>query len=268
MEDVPEDKAADDAGVATGRYRAPALEKGLDVIGLLVDVGRPLTMTEICQRLRRSQGEMFRMVQVLQARGFVEQDRATDAYYLTDLLFTMAMRQPPTQSLVEVALPRMRKLAMDIGQSCHLVFHTRGDIVVVARMESDEQIGFSVRIGHRLPLPKSVSGAALFAFQPDDIRAKWLSMLSVKGDPAELRGLLTRAQEAQAKGFASAESSFVSGIIDISAPIMRGDRAAAALTVPFIRHANLRHTIESTTELLIETARQISGLLPHADSRV
>ncbi|ABD26870.1 transcriptional regulator, IclR family [Novosphingobium aromaticivorans DSM 12444] len=269
FDDLPEnDGDAAGEGRGAGKYRAPALEKGLDVIALLVDVGHPLTMTEICQRLGRSQGEMFRMVQVLQARGFVEQDRATDGYYLTDLLFTMAMRQPPTQSLVEVALPRMRALAMEIGQSCHLVFHSRGEIVVVARMESNEQIGFSVRIGHRLPLQQSVSGTVLFGFQPEDMRRMWLDLLPKNADPEEVAAFVERADAAREKGYARAASSFVSGISDISAPIMRGDRAAAALTVPFIRHANLRHTIGSTTEVLTETARQISDLLPHADSRV
>ncbi len=61
---------------------------------------------------------------------------------------------------------------------------------------------------------------------------------------------------------------FVNGISDISAPIMRGDRAAAALTVPFIHHGNLQKTMDEATGHLVETARQISELLSTADSRV
>src|SRR5476649_1090380 len=95
------------------RYRAPALEKGLDVLELLVASTRPLTMTEICQRLNRSQGEMFRMVQVLIARGYLGPALAGDGYVLTDRMFSMALRQPPVQSLVELALPAMRTLAME-----------------------------------------------------------------------------------------------------------------------------------------------------------
>ncbi|MET3470433.1 DNA-binding IclR family transcriptional regulator [Novosphingobium sp. 1529] len=269
MNDIPGMPQGDDEGRGTGnRYRAPALEKGLDVIELLVNSGRAMTMTEICQRLGRSQGEMFRMVQVLQARGFVEQDGANDGYYLTDLLFTMAMRQPPTQNLVEVALPRMRQLAMDIGQSCHLVFHTRGEIVVVARMESNEQIGFSVRIGHRLALHRSVSGVVLFGHQPADIQQAWLAQLSPTTDRGEIAAFVKAAKAAAAQGHAQAQSTFVNGISDISAPIMRGDRAAAALTVPFIHHGNLQKTMDEATGHLVETARQISELLSTADSRV
>jgi DNA-binding IclR family transcriptional regulator len=253
---------------SAGKYRAPALEKGLDVLELLVAEARPLTMTDICQRLRRSQGEMFRMVQVLQARGFLEQDGATDGYFLTDRLFSMAMRHPPTQSLVEVALPRMRALAMRIGQSCHLAMHARGEIVVVARVESDELIGFSVRVGHRLSILQSASGAVLFGFQPEELRDRWLAMLPAETANDEIEAFVARADEARRQGFLRAASSFTSGITDLSAPVMRGDRAAAALTVPFIKHGNLRCGPAEAARHLADAAGLISGHLIESDSRV
>lgn len=252
----------------TAKYRAPALEKGLDVLELLVAEARPLTMSDICQRLRRSQGEMFRMVQVLHARGFLAQDHATDGYYLTEKLFSMAMRQPPIQNLVEVALPRMRTLASQIGQSCHLAMHARGEIVVVARVESDELIGFSVRVGHRLSILRSVSGMVLFAFQTEEFRARWLSMLPPETGQDEIDEFVADANEAQRHGFARAASSFTTGVTDISAPVMRGDRAAAALTVPFIKHVNLRCGLADATQQLTEAASLISRHLLESDSRI
>ncbi len=225
-------------------------------------------MSEICQRLRRSQGEMFRMVQVLQTRGFLAQEGATDGYYLTDKLFSMAMQQPPMQNLVEVALPRMRALASQIGQSCHLVVHTRGEIVVVARIEADELIGLSVRVGHRLSILQSVSGAVLFAFQPEEFRARWLSMLSPQVSAKEIEAFVKVADKARRRGFARASSTFMTGVTDISAPVMEGDRAAAALTVPFIKHINLRCGLFEATSYLTEAASQISGHLLESDSRI
>lgn len=238
------------------------------MLELLVAEAHPLTMSDICQRLRRSQGEMFRMVQVLQARGFLEQDDTGDGYYLTDKLFSMAMRQPPIQNLVEIALPRMRALAMQIGQSCHLVMHARGEIVVVARVESDELIGFSVRVGHRLSILQSVSGTVLFGFQPEEFRTRWLSMLPLETAEGDVEQFVAGADEARRQGFARAPSSFTTGVTDISAPVMRGDRAAAALTVPFIKHVNLRCGMADATRQLTEAAKLISGQLLGNDSRI
>ncbi len=257
----------DESEEKTSRYRAPALEKGLDVIELLVTETRPLTMSEICSRLRRSQGEMFRMVQVLQGRGFLIQDSATDGYYLTDLLFTLGMRQPPTQGLVEIAIPKMRALANEIGQSCHLALYARGEIVIVARMESSEQIGFSVRVGYRRSIAQAVSGTVLFGFQPPDVQAIWLRALPSSVTKGEVDDLFARADAARKDGFVRAGSYFVPAVTDISVPVMRGDRAAAALTVPFLQHANVTKSMSDVTNLSLQTAKDISAQLVDGDSR-
>jgi DNA-binding IclR family transcriptional regulator len=258
-------RAKNTAGGA--KYRAPALEKGLDILQLLSSERTPLTVTAICERLGRSQGEIFRMVQVLQARGFIGQDPGTDGYHLTDLLFSMAMRQPMTQSLVEVAIPTMRTLASEIGQSCHLAVHARGDIVIVARMESLEQIGFTVRVGYRREITKTASGLTLFAFQPEDIRARWLSLVEPKPSPAEVKKFMAAAVVVRSEGFAREASSVVSGITDISAPIMRGDRAIAALTVPYIKTTHAQGSISTVIAKVKSSADSIGSRLTEGDSR-
>lgn len=256
----------DEAG-ADSKYRAPALEKGLDILSLLAGERVPMTLSTICERLNRSQGEIFRMVQVLQTRGFIDQDPRSDGYFLTDLLFSMAMRQPVTQGLVEIAIPVMRGLAAEIGQSCHLALHARGDIVIVARMESMEQIGFSVRVGYRLALTQAVSGVTLFAFQPADVRSRWLGMIEPKPAPADIQRFIAEADAVRKRGYARAASTFVSGITDISAPIMRGDRAAAALTVPYIKTTYSRGSPPAVIDKLITAAGTISAQLTEGDNR-
>jgi DNA-binding IclR family transcriptional regulator len=254
-------------GTGNTKYRAPALEKGLDILQLLNDEHAPLTVSAICQRLERSQGEIFRMVQVLQARGFIEQDPKTDGYRLTDLLFSMAMRQPTTQTLIEVAIPVMRSLANEIGQSCHLALHTRGDIVVVARMESMEQVGFTVRVGYRHSITKTVSGLVLFAFQPEDIRTAWLAMVENKPSQAEAKKFIAAADLARQSGYARAASTVVNGIIDISAPIKQGDRAMAALTVPYIKTTYAQGPITAVADRIKAAANSIGSQLIEGDSR-
>src|SRR5438552_14932245 len=71
------------------RYRAPALEKGLDVLEMLAAQSEPMTLTAIVTRLGRSHGELFRMVQVLEYRGYIEQEPGGAGYRLTDRLFSL-----------------------------------------------------------------------------------------------------------------------------------------------------------------------------------
>ena len=71
------------------RYKAPALEKGLDILELLATTSTPMTLTQIVNQLDRSHGELFRMVQVLEFRGYIEQEGPSEGYVLTDKLFSL-----------------------------------------------------------------------------------------------------------------------------------------------------------------------------------
>ncbi len=79
-----------DQDTADGRkYRAPALEKGLDVLELLWSHGEPMTPSQMSATLGRSISELFRMIQVLEFRGYIEQ--SSGGYRLTNRLFTLGM---------------------------------------------------------------------------------------------------------------------------------------------------------------------------------
>jgi DNA-binding IclR family transcriptional regulator len=250
------------------RYKAPALEKGLDVLELLATTSSPMTLTQIVNQLGRSHGELFRMIQVLEFRGYIEQDSSADGYLLTDRLFSLGMQRPKTHSLVEVALPVMRQLALEIGQSCHLALHSMGDMVVVARMESSEQLGFSVRVGYRRPLVRSASGAVLYAFQPEDVRRRWENLFDPPLTNEQLAAWRAHADQIRQRQVELTPSQFVAGVTDISSPVMRGDIAAAALTVPFLEKLGPHMSMEEAADRVRQAALSIADQLIHSDSRI
>ncbi len=53
------------------RYRAPALDKGLDILELLAEEEAGLTQAEIAKRLDRGASEFYRMLDRLVKRGYV-----------------------------------------------------------------------------------------------------------------------------------------------------------------------------------------------------
>ena len=249
------------------RYRAPALEKGLDILELLVAESEPLSVSSIAQKLNRSTGELFRMIQVLDRRGFVEQAPESGGYRLSGRLFALGMVQPAVKTLIEIALPHMRQLSLDIGQSCHLAMYSVGQIVVVARMESSEFIGFSVRIGYRRALTHSLSGVLLYAFQPEVTQRHWEEHLRPKPGREELNAFRAKAERIRKKGHGQQASENVPGVTDISAPILRKDVAAAALTVPFLESTSPARSMKESTEYLVRAAREISSGLWSSDHR-
>lgn len=249
-------------------YRAPALEKGLDILQLLATEPKPLTVSAIVQRLGRSTGELFRMIQVLEHRGFVAQGGDGEGYSLTTKLFEMGLERPPIRNLVEIAVPVMRRLSNAVGQSCHLVLPSRGHMVAVARMESREQIGFSVRVGYRQPLHLTSSGTVLYAFQPTEVRAQWDALFDPAPTPDELAAFKSAADAARECGYVRRASGFVTGITDLSAPVLRGDLAAAALSMPFVKAIGPHMPVDEVLERLQAAAVEISSELLLSDGRI
>ncbi|MBS0589732.1 MAG: helix-turn-helix domain-containing protein, partial [Proteobacteria bacterium] len=95
----------------TPKYRAPALDKGLDILELLARTPGSLNLTEVAQGIGYSKSEIFRMLQVLEARGYLVREANDSAYALTNRLFLLGMERPPIKDLTEAALPVMHRLA-------------------------------------------------------------------------------------------------------------------------------------------------------------
>jgi DNA-binding IclR family transcriptional regulator len=247
---------------AIRKYRAPALEKGLDVLELLAAENGSLNLSQISERLGRSASELFRMLQVLEYKRFVTQAEDGTGYVLTNKLFTLGMTQAPVRSLLEVALPIVRRLAEAICQSCHIAVASENQIVVVARIERPGDLGFSVRIGYRRDIAQATSGLVLFAYQSDDVRRLWLKRCGLRGTAATT--FVAQADAVRARGFHQAASHFVQGIVDLSAPILAGESAVAALTSPFVHSIPLPVSEEAAIGQIREAAANISRALTPA----
>ena len=152
------------------RYRAPALDKGLDILELLAGVDGGLTQAEIAKQLDRSPNEFYRMLDRLVRRGYVTRLDG-DRYSLTLKLFGLAQLHAPVRRLVSYATPLMRELAETSQQANQLVVFDRGSAVVIAQQEAPDYWGISIRVGSHISLFDTGSGHVLLAFRSQEERA-------------------------------------------------------------------------------------------------
>jgi DNA-binding IclR family transcriptional regulator len=240
------------------KYTAPALEKGLDILDLLAAHGQAMTLSQISVALERSVGEIFRMIHVLEFKGFIETAPGAEGYELTNRLFRLGMARAPVKTLLEAALPPMRELAARVEQSCHLAQASREQIVVVARIENPGYYGYSVRTGHRRDIVAATSGMVLYAFQPPPVQVVWREMIFKDVSQAEQSTFLANAEQVARQGYWRAESDLVPNIIDLSSPIVADGTAVAALTMPYLYKRGARSIDESIAEVQA-TAAAISS---------
>ncbi|MEJ1156722.1 IclR family transcriptional regulator [Prosthecomicrobium sp. N25] len=255
-----------DTGEST-TYAVPALEKGLDVVEFLSAQERPLTLTGIAQALDRSPGELFRIVTVLARRGWIAR-LADDSYQLTAKLFELAHGYPPNKRLVDVALPVMRAISNDLGQSCHLSVADSGDQLVILAIESNGAAGVFVRTGTRYPLGTTASGRVMLAFGSEEVLAgaqehSAVERITERPLPSDLPERLARIR---ARGFEEVVGEWLDAVVDICWPIFNARaEVTAVLAMPFLAIARRRVDVGAARQRAREGAEQISRALGAGD---
>ena len=217
------------------RYRAPALDKGLDILELLAETEEGLSQAEIAKALNRSPNEIYRMLDRLVRRGYIART-PSDRYELTLKLFALAHRHAPMRRLVSQAMPILRDFARTAGQSCHVAVYDRGEVIVVAQVDSPNYWGIAIRVGARVGLYDTGSGHILLAYASPAERklmAEEHELMPLESSPADLEARLT---EIAMRGFEQMESRQTPSVVNLAVPILGPHRSIiAALTCPYVQ---------------------------------
>jgi len=243
-----------------GKYSAPALDKGLDILELLSLATEPLSMGQVADQLARSKGEIFRMLVALERRGYILRNPDSDRFEIGSRLFEMAMHVTPTRNLVATAMRHIEKVAHELDQSCHLAVVSGTQIVVIARVEAPGELGFAVRLGYRRRIDHSTSGRVISAFASPAQRAAIMARLAAEHADFDAAGFEARLQKVSADGHDRGPSLSVSGVTDIGAPVI-GETgwAVGSLTIPFIQRSASAVTILHARDVLLREAAIMSS---------
>lgn len=250
--------------VMDDRYRAPALDKGLDILELLASVDGGLSQAEIAKHLDRSPNEFYRMLDRLVRRGYVTKLDG-DRYSLTLKLFGLGQLHPPVRRLASFATPLMREFSERSKQANQLVVFDRGSVVVIAQQEAPDYWGISIRVGSHISLFDTGSGHVLLAFRSVEEREMMIASHGKKGEEPELNDeFYERLDQIRERGYEMMPSAQVAGVYNLSAPILGPDGSCvAALTCPFVTlvKPSTAPDITQTINLLLQTVGDLSKLV-------
>ena len=248
---------------AAGRYKAPALEKGLDIIELLSEYDKGLSQAEIAKALNRTQNEIYRMLTTLVRRGYLSKASDADRYTLSLKLFSLSHRYPPVKRLINFALPLMKKVTSKVWQSCHIVMENNGDIVVVASVDSPGYWDLGMRVGSVIGLGNTSSGRVLAAFSAVSDRERLIANHKrVIGEPKiDLDVFYQELDHIKTIGFDLRTSNTVSGVTNMSFPIFdQQKKVVAAVTCPYIKRIDTLNisSIDNCKQIYRNLASQLT----------
>jgi len=251
---------------SSDKYRAPALDKGLDILEFLAASVNGLTQVEIAKGLGRGPNEIYRMLDTLVRRNYVTRTPDGDKYMLSLRLLAIANMHPPRRRLLDIADPLMRDAAIRSGQSVHLAVWEDGQFVITSSISAPGNWRLSLRIGSVIGLFNTGSGMVLASFQDEEMRTRMVREHQLVDNEkpmsaAEFAAATARIRE---RGYELASSSYTTAVLNISFPVFDPfGNAMAAVTCPYVAHVHGGKAAEpeTTINIIRETAAQMTSQL-------
>ena len=207
-------------------YPVPALDKSLDILEALSATAVPLALSELAQSLSRKVGEIFRMCNRLEARGYIIRDEASGRYSLSLKLYALAHAHSPVDRLLKAAHPAMQAFTDSTMEACHLSILFGNTLLVIAQSESQAKLRLSIEVGARFELLKTASGRLLLAHLPAGESATMLNRLGVARGRARAE-LGRRLALIANKGFTRCDDESIRGVRDLS--VLVGNHEAGVM---------------------------------------
>jgi len=235
----------------------------LDLLEILADEAGAFTQKQLAERAGRTTGEIFRMLGVLERRGYLVRDDLTARYSLTLKLFVLGNRHQPTRRLQAAALPVMQDLAEAVGQSCRLVVVSEKRMTVVAQAEPRGPMVFTVKQGADSPLSAHrVSARVLAAFAPSGRQDQMLHAMILEDRAPDSSALRKRLNRIAREGYDMVPSETIGGVIDLAYPVFDYDGyAKASLVVRLLPVIGRTPDPETVKNNVAKAAQRISAAI-------
>jgi IclR family acetate operon transcriptional repressor len=123
-------------------------------------------LAELAQQVKLPASTTFRLLETLQKRGFASQSEQTGQYRLGVRAFEVGSAFLPRLRLNDVALPVMRELMREVGETVNVAVRDQADAVYVAQVEGERMLRMFTRLGARTPTYCSGVGKVLLAWLP------------------------------------------------------------------------------------------------------
>jgi DNA-binding IclR family transcriptional regulator len=251
-----------------------AEDGGIEILskaGAIVDAlaqARQLTVGALAESVGEPTSSTYRLLQSLQAMGWVEPAPARGTYRLGMAFMTIGGAIEESLDVRGVALPRMRALRARADVAALLCYRKGTHAVCVERLEGHDVRSVAMQVGDSLPLHVGGAPLALLAFLPQGEQHAVLEQLAELGDrspyPLPRSAALTaRLEETRERGYARSDQDVTIGIAAFGSPVFnhRGE-LVAAVSISGLRERLLDREDELAAQVK-DTAAALSADLGH-----
>ena len=203
----------------------PAVEQASRVLLCLGESPNfKMRLTEICNQVGIHKSKGYSILNTLKQFGFVEKDPQTKTYSLGPALIFLSRHVLDNLHYPEIVAPFLDDLAKETNGTALFGLIYGEHLLVVGKSEGNQNIGFTIRLGHRFHITLGAHGKAIVAFMPETDREKILTKKRVYFHGFDISRLNTkRLKEELIKcrqlGYAQDIGEITQGVNFVSAPV-------------------------------------------------
>jgi IclR family transcriptional regulator, acetate operon repressor len=211
------------------------LERGLAILEFLSENDR-VTVPRLAEALNLKRSTVYRLVNMLQERGYVESPRGSSEVVLGTRAVKLGVSAMSSADILQVAPAPMKELASGGLGTVFLAIPDGDCVVYVAREEGPQAINLSARLGTRRPLHCTALGKAYLSALPVDERRSVVEGLEMaRQTPNTItspQALLEELSETAVRGYAVDRVENEEGVACVAAPIRDyGGRPIASVSL-------------------------------------
>ncbi len=236
------------------------------LLSVLAEADGPASLSDIANRMSLPASTTHRLLNLLVAQGFVEQDASTKNYRVGLELFRIGSLVASKMELPEIAEKFMREVVDSCDETCMLSLReAKSHSFTIAKViYGSHPLRYDVKLFERSSLVWGAPGRGILAFLPEeDIEA---ALAAEAARPQHIPGreissVRADLAETRRRGYAFTHGQNVPGAVGISAPIANADGVIGALcvTMPESRFTNDLH--EKVAKVVTTQASRLSSML-------
>ena len=217
------------------------------------------TLSQLAAGIGRSRNEIFRMMIVLEERGYIQRIDG-EIYALTEKLALVGSTRSDTAKLAALAEPYLEQLSDETALSNHLAILQGNTLRTIVATDAASSYGLSVRVGYEHPVFGTAAGACFIAGESDQTERQKRAAGIAAGQSAEaFEAFAALIETCRTSAFAEAPNPEHNAIMEIAAPLRQAiDNATiAAISIPLIKSAESPNRLPEITDRLLATCRSL-----------
>jgi IclR family KDG regulon transcriptional repressor len=242
--------------------KVQSLDRAFDILELLSREQHGLNLTEIGNRLDLHKSTVYRLLQALKERGYIEKS-AQGSYRLGMEFIELSSLYLNNLELKTEAQPVLRELSSLSGNTAFLATLQENEVVYIDKMETHNSLRKYSIIGQRAPLYCTALGKSMLTGMAEEQIRKLYGGVDLKaytdGTITSVDALVVEIETIRRRGWSVDDEEYEEGLRCIGAPIRDyRNEVIAAVSTSGYASVITRERVEEIAAYVVKAARDIS----------